>query len=153
MADSIVRDVFACISVNDTDKAIAWCKDVFGAAEVGRPLRMPDGKIAHCEIHIGDTPIFPAEDVGDRFDGSLNDLGDTSVLLLLNTKEVDATVVAAAKAGVKVLIPVTDQFYGQRAGRIRDPFEHVRLISQPIKDVWSDEMQRRTDTMVQGDSS
>ena len=135
MPDPVVRDVIAYLSVNDADKAIAWYGDVFGAVEAGAPLRMPDGKIVHCEIHIGDTPIFLAEAADDGLGGSPNDLGGTPVRMALNAKDADATVAAAANAGAEVLIPVADQFYGQRAGRIRDPFGHVWLISLSIEDV------------------
>lgn len=144
MPDPVVRDVIAYLSVNDADKAIAWYGDVFGAVEAGAPLRMPDGKIVHCEIHIGDTPIFLAEAADDGLGGSPNDLGGTPVRMALNAKDADATVAA------EVLIPVADQFYGQRAGRIRDPFGHVWLISQSIEDVSPEEMQRRMDAMMQG---
>jgi PhnB protein len=150
MADPIVRDVIAYLSVNDADKAIAWYGDVFGPVGSGAPLRMPDGKIVHCEIQIGDTPIFLAEAADDGLGGSPNDLGGTPVRMALNAQDADATVAAAANAGAEVLIPVADQFYGQRAGRIRDPFGHVWLISQPIEDLPPEEMQRRMDAMMQG---
>lgn len=150
MADPIVRNMIAYLSVDYANKAIAWYRDVFRAVEAGIPLRMPDGKIVHCEIHIDDTPIFQAAAVYDGFGGSPNDLGGTPVRMPLNTKDADATVAAEAKADVDVLIPVADQFYGQRAGRIRDPFGHVWLISQLIEDVSSEEMQRRMDVMMQG---
>ena len=148
MANPIVRDVIAYLSVNDADKAIAWHGHVFGAVGAGAPLRMPDGKIVHCEIQISDTPIFLAEAADDGLGGSPNDLGGTPVRMALNTK--DATVAAAAKTGAEVLIPVAEQFYGQRAGRTCDPFGHVWIISQPIEDLPPEEMQRRMDAMMQG---
>ena len=120
MADPIVRDMIAYFSVNYANNAIAWFSDVFRALESGTPLRMPAGKIVHCEIHIGDTPICLADAVDDGFGGSPDDLGGTPVRMPLNTK--DATVAAAAKW----------------------------LISQPIEDVSSEETQRRMDAMMQG---
>ena len=150
MANPIVRDVIAYLSVNDADKAIAWHGHVFGAVGAGAPLRMPDGKIVHCEIQISDTPIFLAEAADDGLGGSPNDLCGTPVRMALNAQDADATMAAAANAGAEVLIPVADQFYGQRAGRIRDPFGHVWLISLSIEDVSPEEMQRRMDAMMQG---
>lgn len=150
MADPITRDVIAYLSVNDADKAIAWYKDVLGAIEAGPPLRMPGGAIAHAEIQIGDTPIFLAEAADDDVGGSPADLGGTTVRMALNVQDADATVAKAAAANATVLIPVADQFYGQRAGRIRDPFGHVWIISQPIEEVTPAEMQRRMDAMMQG---
>jgi PhnB protein len=150
MAEPITRDVIAYLSVNGADKAIAWYKNALGAINVGSPLRMPDGAIVHAEIQIGDTPIFLAEASDDGVGGSPNDLGGTAVRLALHTKDADATMAAAEKAGAEVLIPVADQFYGQRAGRIRDPFGHVWIISQPIEYVLPEEMQRRMDAMMQG---
>lgn len=150
MAEPVTRDVIAYLSVNDADKAIAWYKKVLGAIEAGSPLRMPDGAIAHAEIQIGDTPIFLAEAADDGLGGSPNDLGGMAVRLALHTKNADATMAAAVSAGAEILIPVADQFYGQRAGRMRDPFGHVWIISQPIEDVSSAEMQRRMGSMMQG---
>lgn len=129
VADPIARDMIAYFSVNYANKAIAWYRDVFRAIEAV-------------------TPICLADAVDDGFGGSPNDLGGTPVRMPLNTK--DATVAAAAKARVDVLIPVADQVYGQRVGRIRDPFGHVWLISQPIEDASSEETQRRMDAMMQG---
>lgn len=150
MADPIMRDVIAYLSVKGADKAIAWYKTALGAVEAGSPLRMPGGAIAHAEIQIGDTPVFLAEASDDGVGGSPEDLGGTTVRLAHHVKDADAAVAKAADAGAEVLIPVADQFYGQRAGRIRDPFGHVWIISQPIEEVSSEEMQRRLDAMMQG---
>tara|TARA_B110000444_G_C18618520_1_gene491019 strand:- start:6 stop:443 length:438 start_codon:yes stop_codon:yes gene_type:complete len=142
--------VIAYLSVNEADKAIAWKSDVLGAVEAAAPLRMPDGKIIHCEIYTGVTPIFLAEAADDGLGSSPNDLGGTPVRTALNATDADATLAAAVKAGAEVLIPVADQFYGQRTGRVRDPFGHVWPISQPIKDLSPKEMQRCMDAMIKG---
>ena len=77
-------------------------------------------------------------------------LGGTPVRLALDVEDADATVAAAERAGARVLIPVDDQFYGYRAGRIEDPFGHVWIVSQLIESLSQEEMQRRMDEMFGG---
>ncbi len=60
----------------------------------------------------------------------------------------DATMVKAEKAGGKVLIPVADQFYGYRSGRLEDPFGHIWIVSEVIEELSPEEMQRRMEEMM-----
>jgi PhnB protein len=55
-------------------------------------------------------------------------------------------------AGAKVLIPIADQFYGDRSGRLEDPFGHVWLVSTHVEDVSPEEMQRRMEALSQKES-
>ena len=77
-------------------------------------------------------------------------LGGTPVRVALDVENADETVEAATRAGARVLIPVGDQFYGYRAGRIEDPFGHVWIVSQVIETLSPEEMQRRLDEMSGG---
>ena len=77
-------------------------------------------------------------------------LGGTPVRLALEVEDADATVEASERAGAKVLIPVDNQFYGYRAGRIEDPFGHVWIVSQLIESLSQEEMQLRLDEMFAG---
>jgi len=65
------------------------------------------------------------------------------VKIHLYVEDVDAVASRAVEAGAKILIPVADQFYGDRSGRIEDPFGHIWIISTHKEDVTPAEMQKR----------
>jgi uncharacterized glyoxalase superfamily protein PhnB len=75
-------------------------------------------------------------------------LGGTSVNLGLMSADARADIDRAVAAGAEVLRPLADQFYGHRAGRVRDPFGHEWIISQEIEKLSPEEMQRRWNAMV-----
>jgi PhnB protein len=70
-------------------------------------------------------------------------LGGSPVRLLLYVEDVDAVVSKAVAAGAKLLSPVEDQFYGDRSGKLEDPFGHIWMIATHIEDVSAEDMQRR----------
>ena len=129
--------------------AIDFYKKAFGAKEVFR-FPMPDGKIAHAEIKIGDSHIM----LGDEPTGEMANTPDhqdfkspkssgTTVGICLYVEDVDALAKQAMAAGAKELRPVVNQFYGDRVGTYKDPFGHVWTIATHIEDVSHDEMMRR----------
>ena len=62
----------------------------------------------------------------------------------------DAVIRRAQKAGATIVRPPSDAFYGERSGRIRDPFGHEWLIGHHIEDVTPEEMQKRYEAMTKG---
>lgn len=129
------------LAVRNASDAIEWYKKVFQATETSR-LTDTDGTIAHAELRIGDSVIMLAEEHPD-YNKSPQTLGGTSVILNLYVADVDNLEKLALKADAKSIFPVADQFYGDRAGRIQDPFGHMWIISKHIKDVSAEEMQRQ----------
>ncbi len=133
------------LMVKDAARAIEFYKKAFGATELMR-LPQPDGKIAHAEIKIGNSPIMLADEppeaaaMGAR---SPQSLGSSSVIIALYVEDVDALASKAVAAGAKVLFPVKDQFYGDRSCRLGDPFGHVWIIATHKEDVPPAEMQKR----------
>src|SRR5438874_1178643 len=77
---------------------------------------------------IGDAHFMLAEE-NPRYNHSPTSLAGTSVLLALYTEDVDAFVTRAVNAGATLIFPVNDQFYGDRSGRLQDPFGHLWIIS------------------------
>jgi PhnB protein len=75
-------------------------------------------------------------------------LGGTTVKLSLMSDNVDADFERAVKAGAEVMMPVSDQFYGHRSGRLRDPFGHEWILSQEKEKVSPAEMQQRWNKMA-----
>ena len=138
------------ITVVDAGAALDFYRDAFGANETGPRLTAPDGSIVHTEFRIGTATVMMAEHNPDFGTAEPRSLGGTPVRLALDVEDADATVEAAERAGAKVLIPVADQFYGYRAGRIEDPFGHVWVISQLMEALSREEMQRRLDAMFSG---
>lgn len=130
------------LAVDDAAAAVAYYAQAFGAVELPGRLTGPDGKIGHTAIRIGDSVVMLA-DISPGFNRSPHELGGTPVVLHLMVDDVDATAQRAVDAGAEILIPVADQFYGMRAGRIRDPFGHVWILGKFIEKISVEEMERR----------
>ena len=129
------------LAVRGAARAIEWYKKIFQATETNR-LTDQNGIIAHAELRVGDSIFMLAEEHPD-YNRSPETLRGTSVILNLYVEDVDTLEKVAVEAGARSIFPVTDQFYGDRAGRIQDPFGHMWIISKHIKDVTPEEMQRQ----------
>jgi len=122
--------------------AMDFYKQAFGAAELMR-LAEPDGRIGHAEFKIGDAPIMLSDEYPDMGILSPTSLGGSPVLIHLYVPDVDALFARAEAAGARVLRAVADQFYGDRAGTLVDPFGHRWMLATHQEDVSSEEMQKR----------
>ena len=121
--------------------AIEFYKKAFGAVEIMR-MAGPDGVIGHAEIKIGDSHIMLADEHdGMGFYGPEH-YGGSPISILLYVENADETVNTAVKAGATVTRPLKDEFYGDRAGAIVDPFGHQWYIHTHIKDVSMEEMKK-----------
>jgi PhnB protein len=132
--------------VNGAAKALDWYKKVFGAKEEMR-MPMPDGKIGHAEMQIGDSHIMLADEHPDMGYTGPGSHGGTPVSIMLYVEDVDSVFKNAVANGAKVRQDLKDQFYGDRNGTITDPFGHVWTVSTHIEDVTSEEMKRRMAAM------
>ena len=128
--------------VKGAAKAIDFYQRAFGATELFR-MPIPDGKIMHAEIRIGNSPIMLADEFPERSIVSPQSLGGTPVGLLLYMEDVDAMFRQAIDAGATVERPVENQFYGDRSGTLVDPFGHRWTIATHVEDVSSEEMEKR----------
>ncbi len=122
--------------------AIDFYKATFGAKEVSR-LALPDGRIAHAELKIGDSLIMVTDEFPDWGNHSPKSLKGSPVHLHLYVEDVDSLAQRAVAGGAEVLIPIADQFYGDRAGRLRDPYGHVWIVATHKEDMTEEEVQRR----------
>lgn len=129
---------------DDATAAIAFYQEAFGATLRQEPHRAPDGTVVHSEIRVGDSAIY-LTDEGDDGDGvaPASVGGRVTAVMALNVPDVDTLWERAVAAGCEVVYPLADQFYGDRAGRLRDPFGHQWMLSTHIEDVDRDEMDRR----------
>ena len=129
---------------DDASAAIAFYQEAFGATLREQPHKAPDGTVVHSEIHIGDSAIYLTDEGEDRNGVAPGSVGGlVTAILSLNVPDVDALWDRAVAAGCEVIYPLADQFYGDRAGRLRDPFGHQWMLSTHIEDVDRDEMDRR----------
>ena len=132
--------------VNDAASALEFYKQAFGAKELFR-MERPDGKIAHSEIRIGNSPIMLADECPEMTTRSPQSLGGSPVSLYLYVEDVDALAEQAVAAGAKLVRPVEDKFYGDRSGSFEDPFGHQWHIATHKEDVPSEEIYKRAAAM------
>jgi PhnB protein len=136
------------LTVRDAMSAIQFYKQAFGAEERGI-AKGPDGKVMHAELKIGDSIIMLSDEYPEF--GSLSPLstGGTGMGLHIYIDGVDAAFDRAVKAGARVEMPVTDQFWGDRYGKLKDPFGHNWSIATHIKDLSMDEMTHNMDEAME----
>lgn len=136
-----LRTVTPRLVVRDGAAAIEFYTRAFGAQELGRRFVAPDGQLVHAELRIGSSVVFVTEEGADAESApaaspaSLG--GRVSAVMATYWPDVDAVWERAVAAGAEVVYPLEDQFYGDRAGRLRDPFGQQWMLSQRIAE-WSD---------------
>lgn len=129
------------LMIDGAAAAIDFYVEAFGATERYR-LQMPGGAIGHAEIEIDGAVLFLA-DAPEDMPGDTRSpaaLGGTTVLLHRYVPDVDAVVERATKAGATVVREPADQFYGDRAAVVRDPFGHAWSFHCHVRDVSTEEM-------------
>jgi PhnB protein len=131
--------------VADGAAAIDFYARAFGAEEIRERFTGPDGELIHAEVRIGDSVLMLSGESSDEVPARAPvSLGGVSTIFATYWEDVDAAWQRAVEAGAEVLYPLADQFYGERGGRLRDPFGHQWMLSQVIEDVSPEEMERRT---------
>lgn len=127
----------------DAAAAIEFYKKAFGATELDR-IADDTGAIRHGEFKIGDSPFMITDEHPD-FPLWLGPLsrGGSPVHIYLYVEDVDAMFKQAISFGATELLPVQDQFYGDRSGALTDPFGHVWYIATHIEDVSPEEILKR----------
>lgn len=130
-------------------EALDFYRRAFNATEIMR-LDMPGGKIAHAEIQIGDSRIMLADEFPEWDALSPKTIGGTPVSLMLYVPDCDAMTAQAVKAGAKLTMPCADQFYGDRCGKIEDPFGHKWSIATHKEELTPEEIGKRAAAMFGG---
>jgi PhnB protein len=135
------------MTVRDAARAIEFYKQAFGAVEKG-VMKGPDGKIMHAELRIGDS-IFMLADEFPQF-GSMSPLstGGSGMGLHIYVEDVDSAFDRAVKAGATVDMPVMDMFWGDRYGKLADPFGHKWSIATHKADLSMEEMEKGMKAMM-----
>ncbi len=130
------------LSVDGAAQAIDFYERAFGARERER-MELPDGKIAHAEIEINGSVVMLADAFPQSTSRPPSELGGTSVGVFMYVEDVDAVVQQAVDAGATVTMPVDDMFWGDRYGKIADPFGHEWEIATHTEDLAPEEIEER----------
>jgi PhnB protein len=142
------NSVSAYLIVKDAEKAIKFYERAFhGKASIC--MRGPGGKgIMHAEIVIGNSTVMISDECPDWGTKSAETLGGSPVMLHLYVEDADATFQHAVDAGCTPLMSVADMFWGDRCGKLIDPFGFHWGIATHVEDVSEDEMQRRSEAWL-----
>jgi PhnB protein len=113
-------------------------------------MNAPDGKIVHAEMRLGDSTFMLSDEVEDWDNRSPATIGGTGSALMVYVDDVDAVFNRAIAAGAREVMPVSDQFYGDRSGMVEDPYGHRWNLATHVEDVPPEEMERRARDMMSG---
>jgi uncharacterized glyoxalase superfamily protein PhnB len=132
--------------VKGASQAIEFYRQAFGAEEIFR-LPGPDGKsIMHAQLKIGDSPLFLADEFPQMGSHGPEIGGRSPVTIHLYVEDVDSVFNAALAAGAQPLMPPADMFWGDRYGKLSDPFGHEWSLATHKEDLTPEEMSKRAQT-------
>ncbi len=146
--DGLEGRIIPYLMIDGASAAIEFYQKAFGASEVYR-LEMAGGGIAHAEIDVNGAKVYLADAPADMDGNAANPkkLGGSSVLLHQYVADVDATTATALAAGAIVIRQPEDQFYGDRAALVEDPFGHMWSFHSHVRDVTPQEMEEAMKAM------
>ena len=128
------------MGIDKAGEAIEFYKKAFGATQVMR-LDMPDGRVGHAELRIGDSSLMlgtPCDQMALRYPDE-----HTSIGLHLYVEDVDAQFQRAVDAGATVVSEPKDQFYGDRSASVKDPFGHLWFLATHKEDLTEEQIRQR----------
>lgn len=129
--------------VDDAAAAIDFYVKAFDAVELGR-VPGPGGKLVHAAVQINGSTVMLNDDFPEMNDGKASTptaLGGTPITIHLTVTDVEQKFQQAVDAGATVIMPLADQFWGDRYGVLRDPFGHHWSLGQPVREVSYEEIQ------------
>jgi len=146
MSTKAIPDGFSAVSsyiiVDDPDKAIDFYCNAFGA-EPGAVIRMPDGSVLHGEVKIGNSTVMLTAENLEWQMKSAKSLGGSPISMHLYVEDADTAFKKALAAGCKVAAPLMDAFWGDRYGKVMDPFGIQWGIATHKEDLSEAEMSER----------
>src|SRR5207245_495334 len=127
-----MRTVTPYLVINGAAKAIEFYKKAFGAKEITRQ-GMPDGTLMHAMIQIGDSLVMMSDEFPGGDPKSPASAGGTTFNLHVYSKDVDKLWNQAIAAGATASMPLENQFWGERYGKLQDPFGHIWSVAMVVK--------------------
>lgn len=146
---SPVREIYPYLRVKDAAKAIEFYTAAFGAKERFR-LTEPGGRIGHAELELGPGVLMLSDEYPEFGIAALEPGGNPGCAIHLHVDDVDVFAARAVEAGATLTMEPRDQFYGERSGKLLDPFGFEWLVGHAIEEVEPGEMQRRFTAMFEG---
>ena len=137
------------LAIKNAARALEFYEKAFGAT-VRYTLLMPDGRVGHAEISLGDSIVMLSDEFPEYGGKAPEALGGSPGSIHLYVDDVDAFFKRALAAGARERKRVEDQFYGDRSGQLEDPFGHLWWVVTHKEDVAPDEMQKRVRAMFAG---
>jgi len=128
-------------------EAIDWYKTVFDASEDMR-MEGPDGSVGHAELQVGESKLMLGDECPQMGFLSPASIGGTPVGLGLYVKDADAVYQKAIDRGATIKRPIADQFYGDRAGTVTDPWGHLWTISTRKENLSAEQIRQRAEEMM-----
>ena len=145
MPIEVTPAVLPHLTVDDAAAAIDFYVKAFDGVELGR-VPGPDGKkLYHAALQINGSTVMLNDDYPEMNDGKESTpkaLGGTPVTIHLVVDDVDTKFQRAVDAGATVVMPLEDQFWGDRYGVVRDPFGHHWSLGQPVREVSEEEIEK-----------
>ena len=131
----------------DVAAEIDFCRATFGAEELGRRAG-PDGTVAHALMSIGPAMVIIEGEWPTLASRPPQPDGSSPVVIYVYVEDVDAVVERAVAAGARILLPATNQFWGDRTARMIDPSGHVWTVSSRVEETSSAERDQRWSEIV-----
>jgi len=142
-----IPEGFGTVSVSlvvpEATEAVAFYARAFGA-EPGSRMVGPDGESTmYAEMRIGDSTVMLSDENPQWGMKSPKSLGGTAASIHLYVEDADGIFSRAVEAGCEVVFPIDDTFWGDRYGKVRDPFGHSWGIATHLEDLEDGEIARR----------
>jgi PhnB protein len=138
------------LTVRGGAEMIEFYKKAFGAKELRRSVA-PDGKLLlHAELQIGDSRVLLNDEFPQMGAKSPLELNFSPVTIHLFVEDVDSLYQQAIDAGAKVVMPLADQFWGDRYGIIQDPSGHHWSLASHIRDLNPQQLKEASDAILGG---
>lgn len=135
--------------IKGAGKAIDFYKKAFGAEELFR-MPGPDGGVMHAEIKIGSSMLMIADEFPDMGCLSPKTLNGSPVTIHMYVPDCDAVFKKATQAGAEPIMPPADMFWGDRYGKLKDPFGHSWSVATHKEDLTPEECGKRAAAAMSG---
>jgi len=132
---------------HEAGKAIDFYKKALGAKEKMR-MSGPGGKVMHAALKIGDSMVMVCDEMPEMGARSPQSVGGSPMSVFLYVKNVDAVFAKATAAGATTVMPVQDMFWGDRFGRVKDPFGYEWQMATHKEDLTAKQIAKRAQSAM-----